>query len=296
MNQNDNRVIVFALILSCLLLMSIQPITADTIGPLRLKDGITVYSPVNTTYNSKNILFNYTFSCGMGMHYSLNYAIDGSEAQPMPYSVINPQELHVVYLAIGQVQLPESSEGTHTLTISLQATFGKNDVRSYSDTIYFTIDTNAPDFALDTTPPNIIIQSPKSNQTYTVPVPLNFFLSEPVSQLFLYLDGNKTTLSAQNTTLAGLTTGTHTLTVTALDLVGNPGYTNYVTFNVIQPTPTLQPLPTPAMSEHPTTNTGAKPPTTDSFLTLPVVIASIVSTVVILAAGLLVYHKKHKHN
>jgi hypothetical protein len=296
MNQKNNTVTVFALILSCLLLVSTQPVKADTIGPLRLKDGVTVYSPVNTTYNSKSILFNYTFSCGMGMHYSLNYELDGNEAQPMPYSVINPQELHVVYLAIGHVQLPELSEGTHTLTISLQAIFGKNDVRSYSDTINFIIDTNAPDFTLDATPPKITIQSPQTNQTYTATVPLNLLLSEPVTQLIVYLDGNKTFLPAQNTTLAGIATGTHTLTVNAFDLVGNPGYSYYVTFNVIQPTPTQQPTPTNATLEHPTTKTGAETPTTESFLTLPIVIASIASIVVILFAGLLLYYKKHKHN
>ena len=228
----------------------------------------------------------------MGMHYSLNYVLDGNIAAPMLYSVINPQELHVVYLAIGQVQLPELSEGTHTLTISLQATFGKNDVRSYSDTIYFTIDTNAPDCTLDTTPPNIIIQSPKTNQTYTSPVPLNLFLSEPVSQLILYLDSNKTTLSVQNTTLAGLTTGTHILTVTTIDFAGNPGYTNHVTFNVIQPTPTLQPIPTDAMLEHPTTNTGAEPPQTE-FFTTTIIAAVTLLVALAVAAGLLVYHKKH---
>jgi hypothetical protein len=206
MNQKDKMVTVFALILTCLLLVSIQPVKADTIGPLRFKDGVTVYSPVSATYNSKNILFNYTFSCGMGMHYILNYVLDGSLAAAMPYQVINPKELHVVYLAVGQVQLPELSEGTHTLTISLQATFDQNDVRSYSDSIQFTIDTNAPDFTLDTTPPHITIQSPKTNQTYTTPIPLNLFLSEPVTQLILHLDGNKTILPAQNTTLAGLTT------------------------------------------------------------------------------------------
>ncbi len=258
MNQKDKMVTVFALILTCLLLVSIQTIKADTIGPLRFKDGVTVYSPVSATYNSKNILFNYTFSCGMGMHYILNYALDGNIAAPMPYQVINPKELHVVYLAVGQVQLPELSEGTHTLTISLQATFGQNDVRSYIDSIQFTIDTNAPDFTLDTIPPNIVIQSPKTNQTYTAPVPLNFYLSEPVNQLTLHLDGNKTTLPTQNTTLTGLTTGTHTLTLTTVDFAGNPGYTYYITFNVIQPTPTSNSMiigtatPTPSSSPLPT--------------------------------------------
>lgn len=289
MNRKTILVTSFTLFLAGLLLVSFQPVKADTLGPLRLfKDGVMVYSPINAVYNSKNILFNYTFALSIGMHYSLNYTLDGSDAQPMPISVINPQELHVVYLAIGQVQLPELSEGTHSLTISLETSFGGKDIRSCSDTIYFTIDPNAPDFTLDTTPPKITIQSPQTNQNYTTVVPLNLLLSEPVTQLILRLDGNKTTLPAQNTTLSGLTTGTHTLTVTAFDRVGNPGYTNYVTFNVIQPNPTLQPTPTNVSSEHPTTDTGAEPPTTESFLTLPVVIASIVSMVVILSAGLLV--------
>jgi len=263
MNRKAMLVTSFALLLAGLLFASVQPIMAGTVGPLRFKDGVTVHSPVNAVYNSKNILFNYTFAVGMGMHYSLNYMLDGSEAQPMPYSVVNPQELHVVYSALGQVQLPELPEGAHSLTISLEASFGKNDIRSYSDTIYFTIDTNAPDVILDTLPPKITIQSPQTNQTYTTGVPLNLLLSEPVTQLILHLDGNKTTLPPQNTTLTGLTNGTHTLTVTALDLVGNPGYTNYVTFNVIQPPPTLQPTPTPTTSEHPTTNTDAEPPQAD---------------------------------
>ena len=276
MNRTDKFVTAFTMILAALLLVSAQPVKGDTVGPLRFKDGVTVYSPVNTTYNSRNILFNYTFAVGMGMHYSLNYMLDGNLAEPMPYSVINPQELHVVYLATGQVQLPELSEGTHSLTISLQATFGKNDIRSYSDTISFTIDTNAPDFALDTAPPKIIIQSPQTNQTYTTSVPLNLFLSEPVTQLIVYLDGNKTTLSTQNTTLRGLTAGTHSLTVTAIDLAGNPGYTNYVTFNVIQPTPTQQPTPTHTIPEF-------------SSLTIPLLLIIILTS-----AGLLVYYKKHK--
>jgi hypothetical protein len=234
----------FALLLAGLLLVSVQPVMAGSLGPIRLSDGVTVFSPVNTTYNTQNILLNYTFACGLGMHYSLNYTLDGNITGLMPYSVINPKELHVVYSSKGQVQLPELSEGPHSLTIYLQAVFGENDIRSYVDTIYFNIDTDAPDFALDSTPPNITIQSPQTNQTYITTVPLTLILSEPVTQLIVYLDTNKTILPAQNTTLTGLTVGTHKLTVEAVDLAGNPGYTNYVQFNVIQPTPTPQPTPT----------------------------------------------------
>ena len=123
MNRKAILATSFVLFLAGLLLVSVQPVEAETLGPLRLfKDSIIVYSPINAIYNSKNILFNYTFAISIGMHYSLNYTLDGSEASPMPVSVINPQELHVVYLAVGQVQLPELSEGTHSLTISLEKT------------------------------------------------------------------------------------------------------------------------------------------------------------------------------
>jgi len=277
MNRTKKLATAFTLILAALLLVNAKPAMVDTVGPLRFKDGVTVYSPVDTTYNSRNILFNYTFAVGMVTHYSLNYILDGSLAEPMPYTVINPQELHVVYLARGQVQLPELSEGTHSLTISLQATFGKNDVRSYSDTISFTIDTNAPDFALDTTPPNITIQSPQTNKTYTTAVLLNLILSEPVTQLILYLDCNKTTLPTQNTTIEGLTEGTHSLTLTAIDLAGNPGYTNYVTFNVIQPTPTQKPTPTATVPEF-------------SSWRIPLLLITMLATV-----GSFVYCQKRKY-
>jgi hypothetical protein len=88
------------------------------------------------------------------------------------------------------------------------------------------------------------------------------------------LDGNKTILPAQNTTLTGLTTGTHSLTVATVDLAGNPGYTNYVKFNVIQPTQTLQPIPTPTVPEF-------------SSWTILILLSIVLAT-----AGLLVYHKR----
>src|SRR5659263_108732 len=74
----------FVLLLAGLLLVSVQPVMAGSIGPIRLSDGVTVFSPVNTTYNTQNILLNYTFACGLGMHYSLNYTLDGNITGLMP--------------------------------------------------------------------------------------------------------------------------------------------------------------------------------------------------------------------
>ena len=238
----------------------IQPALGSIVGPVYLSDCVTVYSPVNATYNTKNILFNYTVGVGIGSHLSLNYTLDGTVTAPMPYSLIKPNELHVVSLAKGQVQLPELSEGLHSLTISVHTDFIFSNAQSYVDTIYFKIDLSAPDFILDGTPPNITIQTPQTNRTYTNNVPLNVVSSEPTDQFTVTLDGNRTLYRpAQNTTLPELTVGEHSISIQVNDLAGNPAYSNYVKFTVEAPTPT--PLPTatpiePTKTPQPAVDTG----------------------------------------
>jgi hypothetical protein len=245
MNRQPSRITEFTVVLLGLLLIGLQPVLGNIVGPVYLSDGVTVYSPVNTIYNTKNILFNYTVAVGIGSHLSLNYTLDGTLTAPMPFSIINPRELHVVSLARGQVQMPELSEGLHTLTISMHTDFIFSDLHSYVDTIYFTVDPSAPDFVLDSTPPNITVQAPQINQTYFGDVPLNVLLSEPTAPFTVTFDSNRTvTLPAQNTTLTDLTTGEHSIFIQANDLEGNPGYSNYVKFIVAEPTPTpMPPIP-----------------------------------------------------
>jgi hypothetical protein len=247
MNSQSNRVTVLAVVLLGLLLIVLQPVLGSTVGPVYLSDDVTVFSPVNTTYNTKNSLLNYTLAVGIGMHISLNYTLDENLTGAMPYTVINPKELHVFYLARGQVQLPELSEGLHTLTISYYTDFNfYKEVNSYVDTIHFTVDLAAPDVVLDATLPNITILTPKTNQTYAGAVPLNVLLNELTTPFTVNVDGNRTiTLPAQNTTLTDLTVGKHSLSIKANDLVGNRGYSNRVSFYVTQPTPTPMPTPTP---------------------------------------------------
>jgi hypothetical protein len=246
MNRQSSRITEFTVVLLGLLLIGLQPVLGNIVGPVYLSDGVTVYSPVNTTYNTKSILFNYTVAVGIGSHLSLNYTLDdGTLTVPMPFSVINPHELHVVSLASGQVQLPELSEGLHSLTISMHTDFIFSNLHSYVDTIYFTVDPSATDFVLDATPPNITIQAPQTNQTYFGDVPLNVLLSESTEPFTVTFDSNRTvTLPAQNTTLTDLTIGEHSISIKANDLAGNPSYSNYVKFSLAEPTPTSAPTPT----------------------------------------------------
>src|SRR3972149_4026365 len=59
--------------------------------------GVTLFSPLNRTYNSRFLTLNFSFALGWGMKYSLYYHIDGEYGGPMPYVIKNPEELHVIY-------------------------------------------------------------------------------------------------------------------------------------------------------------------------------------------------------
>jgi N-acetylneuraminic acid mutarotase len=84
----------------------------------------------------------------------------------------------------------------------------------------------------DTTPPTISFVSPE-NETYTVTdVPLTFTVSEPTSWIGYSLDGQAIVTIAGNTTLTGLSDGSHSLTVYANDTYGNTGTSETIYFSI----------------------------------------------------------------
>jgi parallel beta-helix repeat protein len=84
----------------------------------------------------------------------------------------------------------------------------------------------------DTTPPTVSIVSPE-NKTYPVAdIPLTFTVDERTSWMGYSLDSQANVSIAGNTTLTGLSDGTHSLTVYVKDLFGNIGSSETVTFTV----------------------------------------------------------------
>ncbi|MEM2954061.1 MAG: NosD domain-containing protein [Candidatus Bathyarchaeia archaeon] len=76
---------------------------------------------------------------------------------------------------------------------------------------------------IDIIPPTISLISPE-NKTYSVSdVPLTFTVSEPVSWIGYSLDGQANVTIAGNTTLTGVSNGSHSLIVYAEDTDGNIG-------------------------------------------------------------------------
>ena len=219
-------------------------VRANSTEPIHFSSGVTLFSPLNKTYTSKLLILNFSFNLGFGIQYSINYDIDGKYEGPMPYKIENPEELHVVYYATGLVKLPELSEGSHSLTVTLLTSQNNDHIKpSYTNTV---------NFAIDLTPPNIPILSP-INKTYTTgntttaSIPLDFTVNENVSKVAFSLDGQDNISIAGNTTLTGLSVGSHNMTVYAQDLAGNTGASETVNFTIAakpEPRPEPEPFPT----------------------------------------------------
>lgn len=242
---------------------------------------VTISAPLNRTYSSRFLALDVTFLFA-GLDYTLTYSIDGKNEGAIPWTIDNPDnELHVFYKAIGSVALPELSEGSHCLTVTLVCGFygrtggnhpgapfkpispGSSDYEAtWTDTVYFSIDSTLP----------IILGLSLENETYLAPdTPLNFTVNENTSRVAYSLDGNGNVTLAGNTTLTGLSVGAHNVTVYAWDAAGNTGSSQTVDFVVVEETqPEPEPLPT----------------------TL-VIIASGISIAGV-GLGLLVYSKKRK--
>jgi hypothetical protein len=153
-------------------LLNLKPVTAQSNNDsTHFSDGVTVLCPLNQTYTSDSLIFNYTFECGFGIQYNLTYSIDGVYGGSMPYTLQNADQLHVVYGSFGTIQLPTLSEGSHKLTVSLQTSLNVPGRQYYSDSIYFNIDTNAQNPLSLITHPSETATNPPNNIPLTTPSP-----------------------------------------------------------------------------------------------------------------------------
>lgn len=139
-----------------------------------------------------------------------------------------------------------------------------------SETVHFS------NFAVDTVPLNVTVHS-LQNVTYTTQdLPLNFSVGKPVSWIAYSLDGQANVTISQNTTLTGLPSGAHTLTVYAQDAIGLIEASNAINFGVADTPPEYSNTLTPAVDL--------------AMISTAVAVVAVVAA----AAGLLVYFKKCK--
>lgn len=228
---------------------AVESASAALVAPISV---IRILSPSNETYDSRFLTLTVTFPCAMGIRYTLTYSVDEKNEGLLPWDVVNSQEVHVVYEAIGGIELPALSDGTHSVTVDLTASgfiTGQNP-RSYSDTVCFAIDSDSPDeshSAPDLAPAIISNLAVENKTNFGSDVTLNFIVNGKASHVAYSLDGQDNVTIVGNTTLTGLSVGAHNLTVCAWDEAGNVGVSQAVTFVVSDPPSTQPPESLPVM-------------------------------------------------
>ena len=123
-----------------------QPRHYPSSEPIQVTDdyirfyAFTIYSPLNKVYNSRFLTLNLSFTGGMGVRYSLYYHIDGEYVGDIPWSSEGDTELHVTNPATASTELPELSEGRHSLTVFLKGEGLVLWPSLYNGTVFFTVD------------------------------------------------------------------------------------------------------------------------------------------------------------
>ncbi|MCJ7560103.1 hypothetical protein MUO79_05735 [Candidatus Bathyarchaeota archaeon] len=276
-----------ALVLTLLLVMlplsclSVNEVKAETLGPPTYlstqsafpPDMILISSPQNTAYHAHSIFVNFTVTVPNAI-YDVGYSVDNGSIQrvtnlvkvsevPVPYGeILLPPYIRVTYM--GTFFLYGLSEGNHSVTI-YQGYLYTGKWQRYEIALWTTAE-----FSIDTGPPILKILEIGTNAS-SQQVPFNFTINEPASWMAYSLDQQTNITISGNTTLVGLSEGSHSLIVYANDTAGNmvSSQTIFFTVSKAQPKPELEPFPT-------------------TLVILAVVVVALVSL------GLLVYFKKRK--
>lgn len=220
---------------------------------------ITIYAKVpayGTVYGFEEIKWlNYSIDSGMEVPIELEFQ---EEINRGTNDTANPFNGDAYYLYAAKHTLTGLPDGSHSLVVNGESVFGVSLQLVFS-------------FSVDTIQPFITVQSPSAVGTYnSTDVALNYFASENTSWAAYNLDGKQNVTITGNTTIAGLASGVHTLTVYANDTAGNMAASDTITFEIYSK---LNP----------------------ETLLIPTLTAAAISAAGILSISLLIYHKKHKH-
>lgn len=121
----------------------------------------------------------------------------------------------------GDTELLDLSEGNHSLTVYINDTFGNM------------VSSNNVFFSIDTVPPQIMVLSPE-NKTYGgSDIQVVLAADEPLAWMGYSLDGHENVTISGNVTLAALSNGSHEIIFYAIDLVGNNGVSEIISFEIM---------------------------------------------------------------
>jgi hypothetical protein len=201
---------------------------------------ILILSPKNNTmYNVNNVLLDFHATVGesTSASYKELYAV---------YYKADWQQNQSAYLKPAWdsryiINLSRIPDGNHSITVYAREIGWYIRKTEYPNVLarnmFEIVGSSAVFFTVDTIPPSVSVLSLENKTYYTTDVALNFTVNEPVSQITYSLDRKANVTIAGNTTLSGLSYGSHSLTIYANDTAGNTGASETIYFSITQQEP-----------------------------------------------------------
>jgi len=204
---------------------------------------ITLLSPENNTvFPVNNVLLNCLVEVGNStasyrrVFLLAKYKVDWLQNETMKNPILDDDNDGLVKIYLTLTDIPD---GNHSIIID--ATEVGQIVTPGIVQEFYIHSSSLVNFTVDTASPTISFLSAENKIYYTPNVPLNFTVNETVSQISYVLDDQENVTIDGNTTLTGLTNGSHNVTVYAWDTAGNIGNSTII-FTVAKPEPSLAPL------------------------------------------------------
>ena len=286
-------------------------VTANPLGMFYPHDPHTTVSLGNRTIFSGSIYL--VFNLNLNQWYtsiwtnpgyfatvsSIKYYLDEGLVGNLTFTYRTPKSFSVPLTFDGL------ANGAHRVELKI-TTNGKylNKTIEAGSTVWSLLDTQLDSYSVDFS----IYVRPRfsnlsiENMTYFSPdIPLSLNVDESTSWVGYNLDGQATVTMLGNTTLAGLSDGTHSLFIYSRDSAGNIEKSDTIFFTIETSTPTPSPSPTPTAS--PTPEPTVEPTLTPSptsgdnrkgDFTIPIILAAVI--VIVVALGVMLYFKKRKRS
>lgn len=200
------------------------------------------------------------------------------------------------YIVSGTLNLPQLTDGPHSLTI-----YGLYFFPGSAQSIGMDNKTTTF-FVNDRVPPTISDLSLENKMYNATTLPITFVTDEPTSWIGYCIDGKENVTIAGNTTLAELNNGQHSLIIFANDTAGNMASSKLVDFVVKSlPSTVASNTPTSILNSSSAQQSTIKPSQTASPTRLEetsetnsTVLLAFVSVITIVAVGIWFYFRKRK--
>lgn len=166
---------------------------------------IQVISPEPRIYKNSEVMLNFTID---DYFYKSSYILDENDE---------------IRITKQEIPLSNLADGNHSIRVYSVDDAGNIGV---SETVNFFVDT----------PPNVAVLLPQNVTYNSTSIPLNFTLDQLVKQISYSLDAQNNLSIAGNTTITDLPSGSHNLTVYAIDETDNIGASETIYFTMHEPT------------------------------------------------------------